>query len=346
MPTFICVPILRRIIACLGILAAFVGLCLLAGCSKRQPADEIVVYCGVDEPYASQIFADFEKQTGLHVAARYDVESSKSVGLAGRLEAEKGHPQADVWWGNEAFLSGRLASAGVLTPYQSPAAADIPDQFKDADGYWTGTGLRARVLAVRNPPPSFEITGIEDLADPRLKGKVVMSRPTSGASVAHVAALYTLWGPEKARAFYQRLYANNIVLVGGNAEVANQVGAGNFVLGLTDNDDITDAAGNGAKLTTVVPDQGVAGQGTLAMPTTVALVKGGKHVQSARKLLDFLVSREGERRLIDLKFCRWSVRGAGSDGQIKAMKVDYRQAVEIAPRAQREATAILEGRGL
>jgi len=83
-----------------GCAAGLLMCCLLAaapgGCRAKPAAEEIIVYCGVDEPYASQIFAQFEKQTGLHVAPRYDIESSKSVGLAGKLEAERDHPRADV----------------------------------------------------------------------------------------------------------------------------------------------------------------------------------------------------------------------------------------------------------
>src|SRR5436305_1618793 len=109
------------------VLLAMWGALLLVGCRPRGSAgarEEIVVYCGVHEPYASQVFAEFEKQTGLKVAPRYDIESSKSVGLAGRLEAEKDHPRADVWWGSEAFLSVRLGDEGVLAPYAPPTAAD------------------------------------------------------------------------------------------------------------------------------------------------------------------------------------------------------------------------------
>ena len=341
----------RMIVSAFLVRAALIAVstgCLLglAGCKRSgSQAEEIVVYCGVDEPYASQVFAEFEKQTGLHVAPRYDIESSKSIGLAGKLEGEKDNPHADVWWGSEAFLSGRLVDAGVLEPYTSPSAADIPDQFKDSAGYWAGTGLRARVLAVGSPPPSFTIKGIEDLADARLKGKVAMSRPTAGATVAHVAALYTLWGPEKARDYFKRLHDNDIALLGGNAEVALQVGRGNYSLGITDTDDITDAIANGGKITMVVPDTGPTDDGTLAMPTTVALVKGNHHTAGAKQLIDFLLSKQTEQKLIDLKFARWSVRGGGAE-PIKAMKVDYRKAVLIAPRAQREAAAILDGRPL
>ncbi|HSU68604.1 MAG TPA: hypothetical protein VLJ39_17115, partial [Tepidisphaeraceae bacterium] len=140
------------------------------GCKTSAAPEEVVVYCAVDEPYAGKIFADFQSRTGIHVKPVYDIESSKSVGLSEKLRAEKDHPQADVWWGSEAFLTVRLAADGILAPYRSPAAAEVADQFKDADGFWTGVGLRARVLAVGDPGPGFPPKGIEDLADPRLKG--------------------------------------------------------------------------------------------------------------------------------------------------------------------------------
>src|SRR6185437_15968889 len=92
----------------LKILLILFFLCLTlipAGCNHGPEPEEIIVYCGVDEPYASKVFAEFEKQSGIHVAVQYDIESSKSVGLAGKLEAESAHPRADVWWGSEAFLS-------------------------------------------------------------------------------------------------------------------------------------------------------------------------------------------------------------------------------------------------
>jgi iron(III) transport system substrate-binding protein len=334
----------RRLSRRINLLLAPALVVLLHASCSRQPADEVVVYCGVDEPTASKVFDDFEKLTGIRVAVRYDIEASKSVGLAGRLEAEADHPQADVWWGSEAFLSVRLAGQDVLTPYQSPAAQDIPPRYKDAGGLWTGVALRARVLAVAqgSAAPPFPVSGIRDLADSRLKDKTAMSRPTAGATGAHLAALYALWGPRDARAFFQQLHDNGITLLGGNAEVADQVGNGIYSLGLTDSDSISTAQSNGGHLKMVIPDQ--AGDGALAMPTTVALVKGARHPDLAKKLIDFLLGRRAEQRLVDMNYARWSVRGEGADS-IRAMKVDYTAAAAQFARAQREGTALLEGRG-
>jgi iron(III) transport system substrate-binding protein len=317
----------------------------LPGCHRGEK-EEVVVYCGVDEPYASKVFQQFEQETGIHVKALYDIESSKSVGLSEKIRAEYASPKADVWWGSEAFLTVRMAGDGVLEPYRPPAAAEVPDQFKDPDGYWTGVGLRARVLAVAegNSAPPFKVKGIEDLADPRLKNKVTISGLTAGATGAHAAALYVFWGSEKARAYFKRLHDNGIAIVGGNAVVADEVGKGSFSLGLTDSDDVVNTADNGGRLNTVVPDQD--SFGTLAMPTTVALVKNGPHAGVARKLIDYLTSKQVEQKLIEMKFAGWSTRaGEGGAGQgLKVMPVDYKAAAKAYAQAQREATAILQGR--
>jgi iron(III) transport system substrate-binding protein len=58
------------------------------GCKRGGALQTITVYCAVDQPYASKVFEEFEKQTGIRVAPLYDIESSKSMGLAGKLEAE------------------------------------------------------------------------------------------------------------------------------------------------------------------------------------------------------------------------------------------------------------------
>ena len=317
------------------------GILLLAGgCDRNAGRETVTVYCSVPEPYAAKTFAEFEKETGIHVAPLYDIESSKSIGLGAKLEAEQDHPRADVWWGNEAFLTSRLAEEDLLEHYDSPSGADIRPEFKDPRGMWAGVGLRARVIALGQPPPAFEVKSLDDLTDPRLKGQIAIARPTAGATGAHVAALYVVWGPERAKTFFRKLHDNGIVLLGGNAEVADQVGAGSFLAGLTDSDNIANAQAHGGKLTFVVPDQ--ARDGTLAMPTTVALVKGSPHAAAARKLIDFLLTRRTEQRLIDMGFATWSVR-AGPNG-IKAMNVDYRKAADVFPQAVREATAILDGR--
>lgn len=309
--------------------------------NSKSASPTVTLYTSVDEPVARPILAEFEKSTGIHVNLVPDTEASKTAGLADRLEAERGNPQAEVWWSNEPFHTIQLAESGVLTEYDSPAATAIPAMYKDAKHRWAGTALRMRVLAVR-PDMARKITGIEDLAKPELRGKIGMSRPGIGTVGGHVAALYVLWRDEKADRFFQALHRNGLQLVGGNSVVADTVGHGQFMAGLTDNDDCENALREGGKLNEVIPDQAADGIGTLAIPCTVGLVANAKHTEAAKKLIDFLLSKSVEDQLTAAHFSRYSVF-VDSPG-IRFMKLDYVQAARAMPKAIARAAKILEDR--
>ena len=181
------------------------------------------------------------------------------------------------------------------------------------------------------------------MLDPRLKGKIAVSRPTAGATGAHCTALYLAWGQKRADDFFRGLHDNGVSLLGGNAEVADQVGGGSFTLGLTDSDDVANTLMNDGHETLVVPDQGPGECGALTMPTTVGLVDGGKHGETARQLIDYLESAAVERKLIEMKFARWSVRQDAAHGGVRAMPVDYDKAAQAYANASRRAQALMEG---
>jgi iron(III) transport system substrate-binding protein len=327
-----------------SILCLLSSLCVfaaLSGCNRtsNSGSESLVLYTSVDQPVATPIVLEFTKRTGIAVIIRTDTEANKSAGLAARLEAEKSNPQADVWWGNEVFRTIRLADAGVLAPYDSPAAADIPQYFKDPSHRWAGNGLRARVIGLHSGPDHPDIASIEDLARPELKGKIAIANPRAGSTSGHVAALYVLWGEAKAQAFFHGLRANGVKVLGGNGDVANEVAKGTVWAGLTDNDDVDNAAREGGPIRAVLPDQKTFG--TLTIPCTAALVAGAKHPAAAKKLVDYLLSAETENRLIDAKFASYSVRNQSSE--LKSMQVDYREVAKVLPQASHDAHAILVG---
>jgi iron(III) transport system substrate-binding protein len=220
--------------------------------------------------------------------------------------------------------------------------------FKDPSHLWAGCGQRARVIAVHSDPAERRVNplpnySIEDLARPELKGRVAIADPRAGTTSGHVAALYVLWGDTKAEKFFRALRANEIKVLGGNGDVATEVAKGTVLAGLTDNDDVANAAAERGKIDAALPDQKPGQAGTLTIPCTVALVAGAKHPDDAKKLIDYLLSAEVEKRLIDSKFARYSVRPGGGD-TIKSMDVDYRAVAKVLARAANSAEAILVGR--
>jgi iron(III) transport system substrate-binding protein len=333
------------------LLLSFV-LALLTSCQRNR--QQITLYTSVDEPIARPIIDDFTKQTGIHVTLVTDTEASKSVGLAERLRAEKDHPQADVWWGNEPFHTINLADEGVLAPYDSPSAKEIAPQFKDPQHRWTGNGLRVRVIAISEhegsnvfPVPNTPV-GLSLFSNPRMTNMIVMALPTAGTTGGHVAALYYLWGDDKADAYFRALRDNNIKLVGGNSVVAEEVAKGTIFAGLTDNDDVASAAqelkDSGDHyhfIASDLPDQNSIG--TLAIPTTVGLVTGSKNPTAAKKLIDFLLTKEVEQKMMDVKFVMFSAR-ADAHNDAKFMNVDYPAVARKMAEAVRRATSILQGR--
>lgn len=316
--------------------------------TASSTANEVVLYTSVDEPYARPIIRKFEERSGIKVVLKTDTEATKSVGLAARLEAENANPQADVWWGNEVFHTINLADRGILAAYASPAAEKIPPLYKDPQNRWAGTALRARVIArtLHEPgnAPARSITSILDLTKPELKGKVCMARPTAGTTGGHVAAIYTHLGPEKAERFFRDLKANDIKLLGGNSVVAEYVGLGQLWAGLTDNDDVDSMLRENGKLDMLLPDQGEAQFGTLTIPCTVALVSGAKHTDAAKKLIDYLLSSDVEKALLDAKFARYSVFAAEGADRVKAMPVSYADVARNLKPAVELAMRVLEGR--
>jgi iron(III) transport system substrate-binding protein len=321
---------------------AAIGGRFLAGCSSST-STEVVLYTSVDQPIAAKVVAAFEKEhANTKIRLVTDTEASKSVGLATRLGAEKSNPVCHVWWGNEVFYTVGLCADGLFTPMSFPVLGEIAPQFRDEQGRWAGCGLRARVIAVNDAAGSTK-GSIQDLLDGRFKGKVGLARPLTGTTGGHVAALYALWGETKADSFFRGLKSNGAIMLGGNSAVAEQVGSGNLTIGLTDNDDIFATQRNGGELWQVLPDQAADQIGTLAIPTTVALIKRDDQPAAASALAAYLLSSTCERLLIDEHFAAYSVR-SGAPETLKTMNLRFEDVAKLMTTAPRRAADILDGR--
>lgn len=321
--------------------ASAVSVGLLTSCDESLPKTEVVLYTSVDQPIAQKVIDAFSKKNGIIVRLVTDTEATKSVGLAERLRAEKANPICHVWWGNEVFHTIALADEGMFGPLEVKSFAEIEKQFKDPQLRWAGNGLRVRVMAVAET--AGQISGsIQDLLDPRYKGKVALARPLTGTTAGQVSALYALWGQEKADGYFRKLRDNGAIMVGGNSVVAEQVGKANMLLGLTDNDDIISAQRSGGELWEIVPDQNGDGIGTLAIPTTVALVDRKDQPEAAKVLAEFLLSTATEQILMDEHFVAASTRSV--PGSIRIMNVSYADVAKQLRTAPQRAANILDGR--
>jgi iron(III) transport system substrate-binding protein len=287
-----------------------VWVALLAGCqgcisdsppssqSAPQPG-EVVVYAALDREFSEPVLDDFEKSAGVKVLPKYDVESTKTVGLTAAIIEEAGRPRCDVFWNNEILNTLRLEEKGLLDTYMSPVATSFPEMYRSPVGAWHGFAGRARVLIVNTKlvQDDERPQSILDLADPKWKGKVGIARPIAGTTATHVACLFAAWGDDKAQEFLRSLRANDVQVLGGNKQVALAAASGQIAFGLTDTDDAIIEIDRAQPVAIVYPDREPDELGTLFIPNTIAIVKGGPNPAAAKKLIDYLLSPAVESKL-------------------------------------------------
>lgn len=325
-----------KLILVLGSIALF----FLSGCSQKGE-NVVVAYVSEDQVFSEPILKDFEKATGIKVKAVYDTEEAKSTGVMNRLIAEKNNPQADVYWANEPARAEMLKQMGIAAPYLSANAGEIPNLFKDPEGYWTGFSARARVLLV-NRKAMDKPKSIMAYTDPRWKGKAVIANPLFGTTTDLAAAVYTLWGDTRARKFLEDMKKNEVKISTSNGESADWVALGQFDFSIVDSDDANNRIRQNKPVEMIYPDQGKDEIGTLIVPNVALLLKGSPHPENARKLIDYLLSKETERKLA-FADCAQIPLHPGVEvppnvpkiETIKAMSVDYsrmaQKALEIQP---------------
>jgi iron(III) transport system substrate-binding protein len=269
--------------------------------SPSPPASKgrVVVYSALDREFAEPILTAYEAKTGVEVAAKYDVESTKTVGLTNLIMAEATHPRCDLFWNNEILNTLRLKQKGLLAPFKPAHAEELPATFRAKDGTWYGFAARARVLIVNTKlvAESDRPGGIADLADAKWKGKIGLAKPLFGTTATHAACLFSAWGDEKAKGYFKSLRANDVRILSGNKQVATDVGAGRLAFGLTDTDDAMGELDAGSPVAIIYPDRAPEGLGTLFIPNTLAILKGAPDVKEAEALADHLLSPDVEAAL-------------------------------------------------
>jgi len=303
---------LERLLLLLG------GLLLGAGCGRS--GSEVVVYAAQDRVFAEPILAEFERVTGIRPRALYDSETTKTVGLANRLIAESGRPQADLWWSNEEMRTRQLASRRVLEPD------------------WKTLGGRRRVLVVRTNSELARAMGgavsLATLTNAAWNGRVAMAYPVFGSTTTHFLMLREQWGEAAWKTWCEALAANRPLVVDGNSVVVRLVGRGDADVGLTDSDDVAFGRREGLQVVAIpLPDQDGAW-----LPNTVACVTGARHRDSASALAEFLAGPWVTARLMEegaidpdnghasprvLNKEQWSALLAGMDASLEWLRETF-----------------------
>ena len=274
-------------------LAMLLAVALLAPLSLRSAdsaEDRLVIYTAYEENELKTFWEQFKKDLP-DLAAKASYIRGSTGPIIARLEAEKANPQADVVWGvfND-YMTG-AATKGLLEPYEAKESASIPARFKHPDNMWQGVTLLTVAFAVNQkkiaelklPPPR----SWADLLDPRYKGNIVMSNPsTSGTAYLLLASHAARLGEDKMWAYYDALDKNLSQVTKSGGAPGRMAASGETPIGIALAYEVEVARKQGAPIDVIYPTDGVAWTFE-----SNGLVKGAKNPQNARRFLDWAVSK-------------------------------------------------------
>lgn len=225
------------------------------------------------------------------VKLRFSRASSTDQALKIINEARAGKLQADVFDGSSTIFS--LLAADLVAPYKPAAAANFPNDFRDANGTWTAlnayfmvVAYNTKHLAAADVPKTFD-----DLLNPRLKGKLAWATDESADGPAgFVGLMLKTKGEQEGRAFLRRLAAQNVAQVPANQRVTlDQVITGEYQLGMmVYNHHIALSQAQGAPIEWARIDP------ALATMNHLGLVRGAPHPNAAKLLIEYLLSEDGQ----------------------------------------------------
>lgn len=336
-----------RLHHCLIVLACCVG------CMRSEP--RVVLYCAQDRDFAVPVFENFRQQTGLPIVPKYDTEKNKSVSLYEELVAEKNRPRCDLFWNNEILCTIRLQKQGLLEPYDSPSAKPYPVSAKAADHTWHAFATRARILVVntRLVAEKDRPRSLFDLTAPRWRDRVVMAQPQFGTSATQAVCLFQVLGSKRAKNFYLDLKTNGVQIAPGNKQVAEWVGQGRtpagqeVAIGITDTDDAMEEVREKHEVAIIYPDRDAPESsklGTLFIPNTLAILKGCPNPDGARRLVDYLLGADVEKRLAEGESHQVPVNldvkanlppEIETPQTVRAMQVDFDKAADLWAEAEK-----------
>lgn len=122
-----------RLILALLILAGGLAATLPA----RAYASEVVIYSARKEELIRPALETFQKETGIKVT----LLTGKAGDLARRIEVERNDPKADLFLGTTAGIAELLRRKGLLAPYFSPAAQEVPEELQLHDDPASPVGI-------------------------------------------------------------------------------------------------------------------------------------------------------------------------------------------------------------
>jgi len=270
----------------------------LAGCGLfGDDGPYITVYNAQHEQLIEGLAEEFTDKTGIEVR----VSSGADFEKANQLVQEGDASPADVFLTENSPAMSVVDNAGLLAPLDQKTLAQIPAQFRPADGDWLGFAARSTVVVYNKAmlTPDELPKSILDFAKPEWKGKISFS-PTGADFQAIVSAVLSLKGEAATKQWLEGLKENGSILK-NNLVVLQAVNDGQVAAGIEYHYYwYRDQAENGDNSNdSDLYFFGDQDPGAFVSISGAGILESSDKQADAQKFLDFLVSEQGQQELAD-----------------------------------------------
>tara|TARA_Y100001936_G_C15993965_1_gene623968 strand:- start:49 stop:1065 length:1017 start_codon:yes stop_codon:yes gene_type:complete len=270
-------------------------------------ANEVNIFSARHYDSDVQLYEKFTAKTGIKV----NVVSGKDKALLKRITEEGKDSKADLYITADAGRLGAAQAKGLLQRGASSAGIKkaVPANLRTS--HWTGIAKRARVIYYdpsRTTPP-YDMS-YEDLADPKFKGKVVIRKSNNIYNQSLVASLIKNNGAGKTASWAKGVVSNMarkpkgndraqiLAVAAGEADYA--VANTYYVALMLSGKKGPEQQAAAKKVRPLFPNQ--AGRGTHMNISGGGILKHAPNKANAIKLLEFLVTPEAQKHIVNNTF--------------------------------------------
>ena len=274
--------------------AAALTLGLACSVSPAFAQQTVNAICSTDRPWCDLAASDSQTAPGIRV-----VQTHRPTGEAlAQLRAEASNPKTDIWWGGTGDPFLQAAEVGLLEPYRPVYLNDLHGwsvrqyamSHDMVGGFYTsaiGFGWNTELLKKKKlPAPKCWA----DLIKPEYKGEVEISHPaSSGTAYTVLAGLVQQMGEDAAFDYLKKLHRNISNYTRSGQAQAPNVAKGEVAVGITFMFSFEPWRHNKYPIETAAPCEG-----TSYEVGGIALIKGARNPEAAKRYYDWLMSPAGQ----------------------------------------------------
>ena len=273
---------------------------LVAGVVFAQAQDKVLnLYSSRHYQTDEALYRNFTQLTGIKINR---IEAGEDP-LIERLKNEGSKSPADVLVTVDAGRLWRAEQLGLFQPTLSKVLESrLPANMRVPNNEWFGFSARARVIVYnKNQIKAADVQNYEDLANPKLKGKVCTRSGSHVYNLSLMSALIEHWGEKKAEEWARGVVANFArAPKGGDTDQIRAVAAGECGVAISntyyyvrlmksdkpEDRKVIEAVG------LILPNQ--SSFGTHMNISGAAVLKHAPHKEAAVKFLEYLASDEAQ----------------------------------------------------